>query len=285
MSRSREGLKKVLRKVLSVGLMAMATGLWTSLVHGGIVGSITVQQPTRILTGTVGGEVVDASQSVNLAGTCLAGDTVHWIQMVTSITTAPGPGGLGVPTFSPNTQFIDPINGQNIGGGQTGNNTPFYDITVNGNVGNFGNPANWLRDGTGTLFQDAPRLPFATIAAKSTFPFTVTFQTLLVATSAAAPNQLLMLGGFQWGFTLTNMPNNVTLNPTTGLTFATINPNWNAVLGRDFAGNTLAMATCPEGNPVVSFSLVPEPSTIVMGLLAIPGMIVVTARYRRRRAA
>ena len=280
--------KRAVGRGFLVGLMLVTVGMWTSLAGAGQVGTITVNTFTQVgPAGGAGGVNAIATENVNLGGTCLAGATLHWIQMVT-VTTPYGAGGLGLAGFSPNGTFIDPISGQPIGGGQTGNATPFYDITVN-NANQFGNPANWLRDGTGAVWGDRPFLNFGLLNGGNT-PWTFTAQTLLVATTAAAPNTLLMLGGFQWGYTLNINPNAVMLNNPTALTWGNINrATWQATLNQDFgpAGTfTFAQAVCPESSGgVLTVALVPEPSAIVMALIGIPSAIVLTSRFRRRRAA
>ena len=280
-------------------MIATVVGLWTFSAEAGQVGTITMNQ--FVQTGPAGGSggvSAIATENVNLAGTCLAGATLHWIQMLT-VSTAFGPGGLGIAGFSPNTTFIDPIQGQPIGSMPNptpppatlpilGNNTPFYDITVN-NANQFANPANWLRQGTGTVWGDGPFLNFGLLNGTNT-PWTFSAQTLLVATTAAAPNTLLMLGGFQWGYTLNINPNSVTPRNPTALAWANINQaTWQATLNQDFgpAGTyTFAQAICPKAQGgILTVAFVPEPLTIVMAMMGIPGIIVLTSRYRRRRAA
>src|SRR5438067_12176568 len=104
-------------------VIALGTGAWAAPL---VVGSITVDQNTTKNDGTIGGSDFIAHFNLNAAfdtQTCCAKSDLHWIQLVTTSKKIPG----NFP--DPNRPFIDPRSGQNIGGGQTGNGTPFYDIT------------------------------------------------------------------------------------------------------------------------------------------------------------
>jgi hypothetical protein len=269
------------------------------------VGTITVTTYLKFDNSKVpafagrGGVLLDASQNVNLANTCLAGATVHWIQLAT-FSTPPGPvlppGVVGPPApnlgsarFSNYNTFIDPIPKQPQGNGPPANGkTPFYEITAN-NMKDLESPKKWQTAGTGTVMRDASSVPFNLLNAANT-PLEVTFQTLLVATTPLNSKTLLDLGGFQWGYTLTTNPNEAESMKPTALPWADINLNtWQSALNAFYGPPgtyTLAQATCPNGNPVVGFAVAnPEPSSVILlGTALLLGMIFYAARARPRRS-
>jgi hypothetical protein len=262
------------RRLVAIGAIALVGLVAVSSAQAApvTVGQIALVQPPSIKNdGTIGGENMIATYSADLSNTCLKGAVIHWMQLVTTNKLINSPG------FSKNLSFIDPIPGQPIGGTppQTGNATPFYDITVN-KVADFANQAKWIRDGTGTIFGDGPQ----NLLTQGFFSFTA--QTLLVATTAANPTQLLMLGGFQWGFTIGADKKTVALLPTTGISFSNgLATSFNNALKNDFKDYTLSQAICDRDPVLVGF--VPEPGTIVLALIGVPGLL--TAAARRRRAA
>jgi hypothetical protein len=301
MNSQRRRSKRALGRLLLVCIITVAAEMWTPLVWAASinVGSITVRDgyPKKIEGATLGGENMSAIFNVDLSQTCLKGYTVHWIQLATITPIGLGPvlpptfvgppaPNLGRPTFPNAKQFIDPIPGQDIGG--LANDTPFYDVTYN-NIADIGMRAKRQTDGTGRIFVDGAGLFWTTVAQVKPMPVTETFQTILVATDGNSKS-LLELGGFTWGFTL-NQNKTTDLSPVTALTYAQLNSGWAAALNNTssaslayFTGYTLSQAIC-DGNPLVVTFSIPEPSTIVMALLGIPGVIVVTSGYRRRRTA
>ena len=181
--------------------------------------------------------------------------------------------------------FIDPIPGQPLGPTEKADNLPFYDFTFN-NLKDMGTVAP---NGTGTYFKDTPFLSWNLLKDNKAFPATETFQTVLVALKDA-PNKLLVLGGFQWGFTLSQKAgvNTVTLmDPVaTEVPSAKINyASWQTALNNETWDQkyTIAQAMCDSDAVLVSFSI-PEPSAIVLAIIGIPGMIAVIARQRQPAA-
>jgi hypothetical protein len=240
-----------------------------------IVGSISlVGTPSTFSDGTVGGMNIIAQYSADLSKTCLKGDVIHWMQLVTTNKVL----GAG---FSKNLSFIDPIPNQPIGSGQKGNATPFYDITVN-KVADFADQTKWLREGTGTFWGDRPQ----NLLTAGFFSFSV--QTILVATSAASPKSLLMLGGFSWGYTIGADQKTVSLLPIKGLSFSDgLATSFNTALmndgfptGKD--AYTVSQAICDKTPVKVNFT--PEPGTIVLAVLGVPGLLATSARRRRLAA-
>jgi hypothetical protein len=283
------------------GLVAVAAQFGASEASAGNVGTITVAAPTPIFMDGLGGEEISATRNVNLAGTCLAGASLRWMQLATVTyplgpVTPPGFVGppapnLGAPGFANTTTFLDPIPGQPIGGGLMGDNLPFYDVTYNGKGGAL------QQNGSGSYVYDAPRLPYALLAANGALPFTVTFQTILVAATGMNNTTLNVLGGYQWGFTLNrnkmgaNQP--PAFQPVTALAWANINQmTWQTSLNQWFGAApgpyTFQQAVCPMaqgGTLTLTVSSLPEPSTIVLAVIGLPGMMIVALRHRRRRAA
>jgi hypothetical protein len=132
--------------------------------------------------------------NADYAKSCIANLKPEWIQL-TSI--SKDIDGL---TPKPNRPFIDPREGQNIGGGQKGDNTPFYDITVN-DFADVLDPKKWLRDGSGKYIADKSGGSLANA------PFTFTADTLLVVNLGVSDSTgvtvLGILGGFEWGYQFT----------------------------------------------------------------------------------
>jgi hypothetical protein len=301
----RGGSKRVFGRSLLAGMVTVVALFGTTPVRAANVnvGTITLLEQNPLTSRIGGGEAIYAMQNVNLANTCLAGADVHWIQL--AITTAPpgkvlplwnapayDPKNLGLDSFSNVRTFIDPIPNQMLGVGPAvprADDKPFYDVTGSSIAELQANPNNWVTNGTGRVFGDEPFQPWNKVSPFS--PYTVTFQTLLVATPDGKPTTLLDLGGFQWGYTLTTNVNatisSETLQTPKALAWGDIDAKaWQTALNQFFGPPgtyTFAQATCPKDNPVVSFAN-PEPSTIVLVLIAIPCMLVVTARDRRRRA-
>jgi hypothetical protein len=267
------------------------------------VGTINLLDYVPSEPGDRAGVSVVASQKADLTKTCLAGATLHWIQLATA-STAMGPvlppgfigppqPNLGMAGFPNERTFIDPIPGQPLGSGTTpqfGNNTPFYDITANSRVALL-DPMQWMREGTGTYFGDQPNVFAKDVPNKSRPAFELTFQTLLVATTADATHTLRVLGGFSWGFTVNKVDGKLlrpNLEKATALSWSQINPEvWQTALDQYFRppvgppSYTLMQAKCKEGNLVVSFAN-PEPSSSVLAGIAVVALC--ATRVLRRRA-
>jgi hypothetical protein len=284
--------------VIVLGLGA-AEPSWAGDIIVGTINLLDYQpggDPTRA------GMHVVAWQSVDLAKTCLAGATARWIQLATaSMAMGPvlppgfvGPAqpNLGMAGFPNERTFIDPIPKQPLGSGENserGIDTPFYDVTANFRDG-LRDPAQWKREGNGRFFGDDPNLMAKNPPRDGTF--SLTFQTLLVATTAAQPHTLQVLGGFTWGFDL--ITNDGTLRPpapypATGLSWGQIDPKvWHTALDQYFGppvgppSYTLTRAKCKEGNLVVNI-VNPEPSSIVLAGIAVVALG--ATRVLRRRAS
>jgi hypothetical protein len=258
------------------------------------VGDILVEKPEKLSEGTIFGEKMYARYDVDLANTCLKDATVHWIQLVTTSTPLSTLNGILFPSTK---TFIDPIQGMPIGGKplQHGNDTPFYDTTA-GTFAKLGSPDAWDRDGSGIWYGDLPFVNANAAKKANGLPFSFTAQTLLVATTKQNPNNLLMLGGFQWGFTVAADGNSYkeSLMDVTNLAFSDVNvKNWDATLKQDFGGGnySLTQAICNEKPLIITLKVKgtanPEPPSIVMMLVAAPAILVSWARrrYRCRRAS
>src|SRR6478672_11651663 len=156
-----------------------------------VVGTITVDTNSTKNDGTIGGSNFICHFDLNADfnnQTCCAKEDLHWIQLVTTSKKIPG----NFP--DPNRPFIDPRNGQNIGGGQTGNGTPFYDITVN-QTADFADNTKWKREGTGTFLGDGPQ------NLLSEKPFMFMAESLLVCQKPTTM-MLGILGGVKWGYNI-----------------------------------------------------------------------------------
>src|SRR5437762_1873312 len=194
-----------------------------------VVGTITVDQNTTKNDGTIGGSDFICHFDLNATfdtQTCCAKSDLHWIQLVTTSKKIPG----NFP--DPNRPFIDPRSGQNIGGGQTGNGTPFYDITVD-KTADFGDNTKWRREGTGTFLGDGPQ------NLLSEKPFMFMAESLLICQK---PTTMMMgiLGGVKWGYNIAADSSVSVLPPMTLMETQDIRDRFNTALGLDFNGWTIA---------------------------------------------
>jgi len=247
----------------------------------GVVGTITLDtytsDQTNNLAGGQSGVTITAHYSVSDAVglmNCCSTSNLRWLQLVTSSTTT----GF---TPTPNRPFIDPRSGQSIGAG-TGDALPWYDPTYPDAT------LTGLNNGAGPWIYDQPRVN--NNRATPGVDYTFVAQSLLVCLydDASNPKKITILGGFQWGFSITDQGGVPTYStaamPVTALSDgAGIRTALNTALGLDFPGYNVVSCvgtTCQD----VTFSLViPEPSSWVLmagGILAL-GL----SRIRRRKTS
>jgi hypothetical protein len=157
------------------------------------VGSIVVDDYRVVSDANQGGLnfIIHYSLNGNFANqNCCDQGNLRWLQLVTFNPNQPG---------FPNGQFVDPTPGQNIGGGQTGDMLPWYDITSNSLDFSVGN----RQFGKGPYLGDGP---FASWASGS-LSFTV--DTLLVCILSNDATKFAVLGGVHWGYS-NDAPNKIT---------------------------------------------------------------------------
>jgi hypothetical protein len=206
---------------------------------------------------------------------CCDPSDLRWMQLVTSST------GTGF-TPTPNRPFIDPRQGQNIGAG-VGDNLPYYDVTYPDNT------LTGINNGVGPYIYDMPAV--LNMRAVPGTPYTFVADSVLVCIydSATNPVQLIILGGFQWGFTITatnNVPGPGVTYQSTPMPIMQLGNNalrgaFNTALAVDFPGYTVVNSAGTPCEDCV-FLLTPEPASSWLILLALPALIILA---RRRRPA
>lgn len=254
-SRNRSNLRA------AAAVLAVTFGLLVELAHGQNLsinggapfGTITTTGPNMFSNGTVGGVSFWANYTLNGGQTTVNPANLRWLQLVTFSKNVNG---------FPNRPFIDPVNGQNIGGGNTGDNLPWYDITGNTMAG-----VSAAGRGVGTWMGDGPQAPW-TLA-----PLTFTAETVVVQIIDAPSHVAEILGGDQWGYGITS-PGGVNTVTPIAASALTVNQNlinqFNTGLTNDFNGWSV---------------IIPEPSTITLALIAIAGLAATKARRKKGNQA
>jgi hypothetical protein len=245
--------------------------VWVAPAGAQNVGTIFIDRYQAFSGGGLGGVDLRAHFTLNAnfpnQDCCQAGD-IRWIQRITSS------AATGF-TPNPNRPFIDPRQGQNIGGANVGDALPFYDVTY-ANQNDANNDNNRLANGSGSVLHDSPRV----LLARG--PYTFFAQTLLVCMEAGM--QLGILGGFSWGFTIGAAPGNaVTPTPIAALADgAALRNDFNTALAADFPGWSIVAAnTLWPVTTVPTVNVAPEPSSVVT--LA-TGLVMLVYVGRRRVA-
>jgi hypothetical protein len=244
------------------------------------VGTITIDtytsdQPDNTSAGQSGATITAHYNISNNAAltACCDPANLRWLQLVTSSTAT----GF---TPTPNRPFIDPRTGQNIGSG-VGDGLPWYDVTYPDNT------LTTINNGLGPYIYDQPRVNNTRAVVGTDYSFLA--QTLLVCLydNASDPKKLTILGGFQWGFTITNnggAPATYTTSIMAARALAdaaAIRTAFNTALTADFPG--YQVVTCTGTNcENVTFTFVPEPST---WLLLCSGIVFLIVRSTRRTSA
>lgn len=203
---------------------------------------------------------------------CCREEDLRWIQRVSTTRRT----GFSPPPEDqvPPRPFIDPRQGQNIGGGMMGDNLPFYDVTYA--MDPVTNPATPLiQNGSGRFIYDKPALN-----APTSRPNTFVAETLLVCLK---PGTMMMaiLGGFKWGFDINADGSVVTPHPTMPLSDTmAIRDAFNTALGLDFPGWSIISGAeaWPDMMPI-GVTFIPAPGAALGLALTIPMV------WRRRRAA
>jgi MYXO-CTERM domain-containing protein len=240
-----------------VGLLCL--GLFAPAAHADPlnIGSIVVDTYSSYSNGTVGGVTFTIHYQLNdnfNKQTCCTLDSLHWIQLVTSS------AATGF-TPTPNRPFIDPRQGQDIGGG-VGDGLPFYDVTYTNST-----LATQKVDGTGPYVYDKP----AVLLTRG--PYSFTADTVLACVEG---NHMCILGGVQWGFTIGADQTTVTALPMTDLSdTAALRDAFNTALAQDFP--QYGFEACDCDNTVTRPT--PEPSSLVLGSTGLAGLLLL----RRRR--
>lgn len=253
-----------------VWVLSIATAAQAALMN---VGQIDVDRYMAMGNGVE----ITAHFTTNAAfndQTCCRAEDLRWIQRVSTTRRT----GFSPPPADqvPPRPFIDPRNGQDIGGGTMGDNLPFYDVTYA--MDPVTNPATPLvQNGSGRFIYDKPQLNAATSR-----PNTFCAETLLVCLK---PGTMMMaiLGGFSWGFDINADGSTVTPKATMALsdTMATRDA-FNTALGLDFPGWSIISGAdaWPDLAMPLGVRFVPTPGA---GLVA--GFAVLSLTARRRRAA
>jgi hypothetical protein len=191
---------------------------------------------------------------------------LRWLQLVTSSTAT----GF---TPTPNRPFIDPRIGQVAGT----DNLPFYDFTY---------PTSALvgqNSGVGPYIFDMPAVLNSRAVVGT--PYSFLADTLLVCLydDNSNPKQLIVLGGFEWGFTITaTNPGPTYTSSTIGINglpdTAQLRAKFNTALGLDYPGYQLVD---PTGTPCenCTFQVIPEPSPLYL----FSGGLFLVIAFRRRR--
>lgn len=263
-----------MRHVIGMAVFLIVTGLCLPLrgasvapltLDGKTVGSITVDKNTPI-TVPVGNKNAggvsflahfDLALDFALQDCCTVSD-LHWLQRAK--TSKPQPG------FT-KTDFIDPMNGQTIGNGITGDNKPFYDLTYT-SASNATNNTNRKADGSGSFLKD---IPFNLLDQA---PFTFEADSLVVCVH---DSKMAILGGVHWGYTL-NANGTITAATPSALSDASgLRDALNKDLKTDFAGFSFVSA---------AEICVPLPPAVWMSLSAAPmiaGWIIASRRGKMAR--
>ncbi|MDX2038283.1 MAG: hypothetical protein SFX72_16660 [Isosphaeraceae bacterium] len=235
------------------------------------VGKIVIDKYDSVAdkTGGVGGVDIIAHYELNAEfakfKACFEEKNLFWLQKVDSS------GETGF-TPTPNRPFIDPRSDQ-PGGFDA---LPWYDATfatladANANTNR--------KFGSGPFIMDTPRVLL------ERGPYSFKAETLLVVEK---DKMIAILGGFSWGFSIAADDMTVTKHPIAAIgDLAAAKTSFNTALAKDFPGYEIKdfekiwPEVLRQGTPTVS--LVPEPSTWVLGIASVAGLAPIA---RRRRAA
>jgi hypothetical protein len=229
-----------------VGLSQAATaGVLT--LGGTTIGNLVIEGPFVQSDAFTGGVNFWAHWSLAPGQTTVDEANLRWLQLASFSKHVPG---------FPDRPFIDPRSDQNLGS-VLADSEPWYDIT--GGAKNTlsltgGGDDPWMGDG-----------PFAQWAFA---PLTFTADTLVVLITDLAAKQARVLGGVHWGYTINSIAGVNEVLPT-GVTdlsnTAAVRGAFNAQLALDFPGWTL---------------IVPEPSGLVLAMLAALGLWAAPGRFR-----
>jgi len=217
--------------------------------------SIVVDTYDAYATRTQGGvEIVLHYEIDGDLGPCCDSGDLRWIQLVTSSTET----GF---TPDPNRPFIDPREGQNIGGGN-GNNTPFYDATYTDTT-----YATQKTDGSGSVLYDKPAVNLTRATPEA--PYSFEAMSLLVCVNE--DQTMTILAGLEWGFYFDDQ-GTVSLKTANQLgDTAGVRDAFNTALALDFPGWSIVER--PEDCGCKGVRETPEPSALCLlglGLLGVP---------------
>jgi hypothetical protein len=242
------------------------------------VGTITIDTYTSDQTGNTAadqsGATITAHYNITNAAAladCCDSANLRWLQLVDSST------GTGF-TPTPNRPFIDP---RSAADGGIGDALPWYDFTYTDST------LATVNNGLGPYIYDQPRVNNTRAMVGTDYSFVA--ETLLVCLydAAANPKKLTILGGFKWGFTITN-DGGAPATYTTAIMAATrladgaaIRARFNTALGLDFAGYEIVSCTGTNCENV-TLTAVPEPST---WLLLCSGITFLVLRRARQTSA
>lgn len=248
------GGMKLLLCVILFGSILVATKAQAATLNGA---TITVDDYEPVIKNGLGGANFIAHYALNSCSSphnCVTTSSLHWIQL----TTTSKQYGPGFP--NPNRPFIDPSPGQNIGNGQVGNATPFYDITVS-NINNFTDYNKWQRDGSGKYIGDSALAPLT----DGLLSFTA--DSLLVSLQG---NQIGgILGGVQWGYTISASQTMVSTLPLVTLSDnAALEQQFNTALALYSPSLSIKPTNQLFSSQAPFVTAVPEPSMTPASVLA-----------------
>ncbi len=265
-----DGIRILLLCIILFGSTLVGTQAKAATLN---VGTITVDDYKPVAENGLGGANFIAHYALNSCLTpqnCITPSSLHWIQLVTTSKQY----GLGFP--NPNRPFIDPLYGQNIGDGQVGNATPFYDITVD-NINNFADYTKWGREGTGKYIGDRALTPLT----YGLLSFTA--DSLLVSVQG---NQIGgILGGFQWGYTIAANQTTVSTSPLVALSDnLALEQQFNTALALNDPGWSIKPAGQSLASQAPLVTAVPEPPMTPAVVLASSFILILLRcpQYRRK---
>jgi|GEM_PF-2088265 len=228
------------------------------------------------LTKFQGGAEIKAQYDLgaNWDSDCCPPANIRWMQRVQLLDDKGADKVIAPPDPNfPFAQFIDPRKGQDIGGGNKGDDLPFYDVTYA--KADF---SDGIQRGSGQYFFDRPS------GWQNDSPLDFLATTLLVCIDDAT-KQARYLAGFKWGFSVRNAGGAVTtslINWGKVPYGAGLKASYDGLLdnavgkaGEGFKNKwTLEAAdpNCPE------FEVVPEPASMVAMAVGLAGLV---ARRRR----